>query len=51
VVAVRRFGFEFHPLGTITSSHPIRLSLARDTAPQPWHLQLQSTSPAVICGA
>ena len=50
-VAVRRFGLQFHPLGTITSSHPIRLSLLRDTAPQPWHVQLQSTAPALICGA
>lgn len=51
VVAVRRFGPQFHPLGTITAARPIRLALARDSAPQPWHLQLQTSTLAVVCGA
>jgi hypothetical protein len=50
VVAVRRFGQELHQLGTITSERPVRLSLARDTAPQPWHVQLQTSGGALVCG-
>ena len=50
MVAVRRFGQELHQLGTIAPDRPVRLSLARDTAPQPWHVQLQTSSRALLCG-
>jgi hypothetical protein len=50
VVAVRRFGQELHQLGTITGEGPVHLSLERDTAPQPWHVQIQTASHMLVCG-
>lgn len=48
-LAVRRFADAPHPLTTIGQG-PVELAPAADRAPQPWHLLLQSSHPAVICG-
>jgi len=50
VVALRRFGQELHQLGTITGEGPVHLSLEGDAAPQPWHVQIQTSSHMLVCG-
>jgi hypothetical protein len=49
-VSVRRFGQLLHPVGTVGGGSSARLTVLADSAAAPWHVQLQSSGPAVICG-
>ncbi|HEV3128983.1 MAG TPA: hypothetical protein VGY32_08365 [Solirubrobacteraceae bacterium] len=50
-VSVRRFGQLFHPVATLQGGASARLSVPADQAATPWHVQVQSLGPAVMCGA
>lgn len=51
-LALKRFGEGFAPLaGAVRPHTSVKLMLARDAAPEPWHLQVvSSSSELVICG-
>jgi hypothetical protein len=49
-VSVRRFADEFHPLGEVAAGGTALVRIARDQAPQPWHLQVAPTGSATVCG-
>jgi hypothetical protein len=48
-VSVRRFAPAFTALATVQAHGSAIVSLYRDRAPQPWHLQLQSLAPVRVC--
>jgi hypothetical protein len=49
-VSVRRFSPKFSTLGTVQPHGSAVLTVTADRAPDPWHLQVQSTAPVRICG-
>ena len=51
-VAVRRFGDAFIPIAGTLGAHTVaRLVLGRDAAPNPWQMQLDSTSKVLACAS
>lgn len=48
-ISVRRFAATFTALGTVQTSGSATVSVSRDRAPQPWHLQVQSFAPVRVC--
>lgn len=49
-VGIRRFGSAFAPLGQLVVGREATLAIAPDASPQPWHVLLTPTGPAVACG-
>ena len=49
-VAVRRFGDEVHPVGTLAASASAVLRIGPDLAPQPWHARVAPADRATVCG-
>jgi len=50
-LALRRFGEAFVPLAGAVGPHAVvKLTLAGDSAPEPWRLQIVSSSGLLICG-
>jgi hypothetical protein len=48
-ISVRRFAPAATALGTVQTGGSAILSVIRDRAPQPWHLQVQSAAPVRVC--
>jgi hypothetical protein len=48
-VSVRRFAPGYMALGTVRARGSAIVSVSRDRAPQPWHLQVQSLTPVRVC--
>ena len=48
-VSVRRFASAFTALGSVQPRGSATVSVSGDRAPQPWHLQIQTTDPVRVC--
>jgi hypothetical protein len=48
-ISARRFAPAFTALGTIQPRASATLLVSSDRAPQPWHLEVQSTDPVRVC--
>jgi hypothetical protein len=49
-VAVRRFGDEFRDVGRVAPSAPAAVRIRPDRAGQPWHMRVEPTGRATVCG-
>jgi hypothetical protein len=48
-ISVRRFAPTPTALGTVRAGGLAIVSVFRDRAPQPWHLQIASMAPVQVC--
>jgi hypothetical protein len=49
-VGLRRFSSEFQPVASLAAKSRATLSIGRDLAAEPWHLQVASSGPFAVCG-